>query len=133
MAQQILNAGESAYTFRTKSNSNFTELYTNQIPLNHASSASTYGLATTSLYGHIKVTTGNGLALSSGTLSLTLGTTSTPGAVQLVNNATTNDSAKAATAAALKSVKDSAVATYYGTGTPSSSTGKDGDVYFKIV
>ena len=37
-------------------------------PTNHASSATTYGVATTTNYGHVKVTTG-GLALSSGTLS----------------------------------------------------------------
>ena len=59
-------------------------------------------------------------------------TTSAPGAVQLVNNATTNDSTKAATAAALKSVADTAVDTYYGTGTPDSSLGKIGDIYIKV-
>lgn len=133
MAQLTLNNGESLNVIRTKLNTNFTELYTNQVPTNHASPSTEYGLATTSSYGHIKVTTGNGLALNSGTLSLTLGTTSVPGVLQLVDNATTADSTKAVTANALKGVKDAMVVTYYGTGNPSSGMGKNGDIYFKII
>ena len=67
MAQQTLNNGVSGKVFRDILNQNFTDLYTNKAPKNHAS---------TTNYGHIKVTTGNGLNLTSGALSLTAATTS---------------------------------------------------------
>ena len=76
MAQQTLNNGVSGKVFRDILNQNFTELYTNMAPKNHASTATTYGVATSSNYGHIKVTSGNGLNLSSGTLSLAAASTS---------------------------------------------------------
>lgn len=50
-------------------------------PINHASSNNTYGVATTSAYGHVKITTGNGLVLSSGTLSMNAASSSAAGAV----------------------------------------------------
>lgn len=76
MAQQTLNNGVSGKVFRDILNENFTELYSNMAPKNHASTSTTYGVATSSNYGHIKVTSGNGLNLSSGTLSLTAASTS---------------------------------------------------------
>lgn len=76
MAQQTLNNGVSGKVFRDILNQNFTELYTNMAPKNHASTATTYGVATSSNYGHIKVTSGNGLNLSSGILSLAAASTS---------------------------------------------------------
>lgn len=39
-------------------------------PTSHASSDTTYGVGTTQQYGHVKVTEGCGLAISSGTISL---------------------------------------------------------------
>lgn len=39
-------------------------------PTSHASSGTTYGVGTTQRYGHVKVTEGCGLAISSGTISL---------------------------------------------------------------
>ena len=39
-------------------------------PISHASSATTYGVGTTQLYGHVKVTEGCGLSISGGTISL---------------------------------------------------------------
>ena len=39
-------------------------------PTSHASSDTTYGVGTTQQYGHVKVTNGCGLAISSGTISL---------------------------------------------------------------
>jgi hypothetical protein len=45
----------------------------NAPPVNHASTATTYGLGTATEYGHLKVTTGNGMTLSSGTISHTTG------------------------------------------------------------
>lgn len=76
MAQQTLNNGVSGKVFRDILNQNFTDLYTNKAPKNHASTTTDYGVATSTNYGHIKVTTGNGLNLTSGTLSLTAATTS---------------------------------------------------------
>lgn len=76
MAQQTLNNGVSGKVFRDILNQNFTELYTNTAPINHASTATTYGVATSSNYGHIRVTSGNGLNLTGGTLSLAAATTS---------------------------------------------------------
>ena len=133
MAIQNLENQDSAQVFRTKANSNFNEINTQKAPINHASSENIYGVATNANYGHVKVTTGNGLNNNSGTISMSVASTSAPGAVQLVNNSTTNDSTKAATAAALKGVADSAVETFYGTGTPSASLGKIGDIYIKVA
>lgn len=132
MAIQVLNNQESAQVFRGKLNDNYNELQASKATVNHASSENIYGVASNSMYGHVKVTTGNGLNNNSGTLSMGAATTSTPGTVQLVDNATTNDSTKAATAAALKGVKDSAVATYYGTTAPDAALGKNGDIYIKV-
>lgn len=50
-------------------------------PTSHASSATTYGVSTTTQYGHIKITTGNGLSLSSGTLSMKQASATQAGAV----------------------------------------------------
>lgn len=76
MAQQTLNNGVSGKVFRDILNQNFTDLYTNKAPKNHASTTTDYGVATGTNYGHIKVTTGNGLNLTNGALSLTAATTS---------------------------------------------------------
>lgn len=133
MAIQNLGDNDSAQVFRTKANSNFNELNTLKAPINHSSPDNTYGVATSANYGHVKITTGNGLTNNSGTLSMAAATTSAAGAVQLVNNATTNDATKAATAAALKSVADSVPDTYYGSSTPDVSLGKVGDIYIKVV
>ena len=75
MAQQTLNNGVSGKVFRDILNENFTDLYTNKAPKNHATTTTDYGVATNTNYGHIKVTSGNGLNLSNGTLSLTAATT----------------------------------------------------------
>lgn len=50
-------------------------------PASHASSDAACGVATTAEYGHIKVTTGNGLALSYGALSMGAASASAAGAV----------------------------------------------------
>jgi len=132
MAQKILNNGMTGAAFRGALNDNFTELYSSRVPINHAVSATTYGVGTTSNYGHVKVTAQNGLSITSGTIAMAAASTSQIGAVQLVDDALTNDSTKAATAAALKGVKDSAILTYSGTSDPSSSLGKNGDIYIKL-
>lgn len=76
MAQQTLNNSISGLAFRTILNENFTDLYTNKAPKNHASSGTDYGVASTSNYGHIKVNMANGLNISNGTLSLAAASTS---------------------------------------------------------
>lgn len=89
MAQQTLNNGVSGKVFRDILNQNFTELYSDTAPKNHASTSTTYGIATSSSYGHIKVTSGNGLNLSSGTLSLAAATTSEATAGTITNKVMT--------------------------------------------
>lgn len=52
-------------------------------PISHASANTTYGVASASQYGHIKVTAGNGLSISNGVLSMgnaVISTTTYPGA-----------------------------------------------------
>ena len=75
MAQQTLNNGVAGLAFRTILNDNFTDLYTNKAIKNHASSGTDFGVASTSVFGHIKVSTGNGLNLTSGVLSLAAAST----------------------------------------------------------
>ena len=113
-------------------NDSISTLSSGKAPTSHASTATTYGIATTSAYGHIKVTTGNGLSLSSGTLSLNAASTSQVGTVQLNNTLTSTSTTQALTAAQGKVLYDNKAQAYYGASAPSSSTGKNGDIYFLI-
>ena len=89
MAQQTLNNGVSGSVFRGILNDNFTDLYTNKATKNHASTTTDFGVATASAFGHIKVTTGNGLNLSDGTLSLAAATTAEATAGTITNKVMT--------------------------------------------
>lgn len=131
MAIQILNNGDAAVTFRTKLNNNFQELNENKAPISHASSEATYGVGTNNAYGHVKVTPANGLNISNGTITMSIGTTSAAGALQMVNSYTSTSTTLVPTAAALKSGIDSTVKVYSGAGNPSSSLGKNNDIYIK--
>lgn len=71
---------------------------------NHASSGTDYGVASASNYGHVKI--GTNISVSSGTISIANASTSAKGVVELENNLTSNDSAKALTAAQGKILKD---------------------------
>ncbi len=133
MARQQLNNLESALTFRTKLNSNFTDLYDNKAQISHASSTSSYGLGSSSLFGHVKVTPSNGLNINNGTVSMSLATTSAAGAVQLNDTLTSNSNTMALTARQGKVLKDTMVVTYSGTTTPDNSLGKNGDLYIKTA
>lgn len=133
MARQQLNNLESALTFRTKLNSNFTDLYDNKAQISHASSTSAYGLGSSSLFGHVKVTPSNGLNINNGTVSMSLATTSAAGAVQLNDTLTSNSNTMALTARQGKNLKDTMVTTYSGTTTPDNSLGKNGDLYIKTA
>lgn len=132
MAQQQINNGESAALVRQKLNDNFQELYDNKVPMNHASVSTAYGVGTTTNYGHVKATSGNGLNISEGVISMSLGSSTTAGALQLVTNSDTNDNTKAASAGALYNAVNSTIKTYWGTEAPSADTGKIGDIYIKI-
>jgi len=50
-------------------------------PTSHASSDTTYGVGTTSNYGHVKVTAGNGLSISSGAIAMAAASASAAGAI----------------------------------------------------
>lgn len=76
MAQQQLSNGISGAVFRKILNDNFTELYNDKATKSHASADGTFGLASTTMFGHIKVTNGNGLSVNNGVLSLAAATTS---------------------------------------------------------
>lgn len=70
MAQQQISNGTSGKVIRDAINSNFTELYEGKAEKNHASTETTFGVASTAVFGHIKVTNGNGLSVNNGVLSL---------------------------------------------------------------
>lgn len=133
MAQQQLNNLESAYTFRTKLNANFTDLYTNKSQISHASGTSTYGLGTTSLFGHVRVSAANGLSINGGTISMNLASTTAPGAVQLNDTLTSTSSTTALTAKQGKVLKDTMIVAYSGTTVPDNALGKNGDIYVKTA
>src|SRR5574344_567509 len=129
---QTLNAGDSAYIFRTKLNNNFTEISTGYAPTDHASSSTTYGVASSSVYGHIKVNANNGLSITNGVLSLSNGSVSSAGAIQLLDSYTSTSTNYAPTAAALTNGLATTVKTYFGTSDPGTISGmKKGDIYIK--
>lgn len=109
-----------------------TSLDDNTPPKNHAVSTDEYGLATNSLYGHIKVNSGNGLSLKDGTLSLNTATISSAGAVQLEDSLESQSSTKALTANMGYYLNKHKAEAFSGTTTPSNSLGSDGDIYFLL-
>lgn len=132
MAQQQINNGESAALVRQKINENFGELYLNKANTNHSSASTSYGVGDTSNYGHVKVTNGNGLSISNGTISMGSASTTNAGTVVLDSNANTANDTKAATAGAVFRLSQTMVSVYSGQSAPSSNLGKIGDIYVKI-
>ena len=65
-----------------------TRLSNARTPVSHASTATTYGVGTTTNYGHVKVTNSNGLSISSGTIAMATGGAGTTGAVGLASSGT---------------------------------------------
>lgn len=106
MAKQTINNLESAATVRKKINDNFTELFDTKVPTDHSSMGTQYGAATNEVFGHIKVTPGNGLSIDEGVLSLGLASEATPGAVQLASTVDSGDATKVVTALQVKNIKD---------------------------
>lgn len=107
MAKQTINNLESAATVRSKINSNFTELYNQKADVNHSFTDSSYGAASNELYGHVKINVANGLNVNDGIVSLSLATTTSPGAVQLADSLTSDDPTKALSAAQGKVLSES--------------------------
>lgn len=101
-------------------------------PKNHAVAVPDYGLATNALYGHLKVTSGNGLNLTDGTLSLNLATVNAAGAVQLEDTLSSQSSSRALTAKQGYELDQKKAEVFYGYNEPSSSIGRDGDIYFLL-
>ena len=113
-------------------NDNLTSLDDNTPPKNHAVNTDDYGLATNSLYGHLRVTSGNGLILNNGTLLLNTATTSTAGAVQLEDSLESQSSIKALTANMGYYLNKHKAEAFNGTTPPSNNLGSDGDIYFLL-
>ena len=132
MARQVLNNNDTADVYRGKENSNFDELYTQKAQKNHASPTQDYGVATGNNYGHVKVTTGNGLNLTDGNLSMSAGNTTQAGAVMLQNDLNSGSPTKAVTSQAVLNKFGEVITAYSGSGTPSASLGKIGDIYIMI-
>ena len=134
MAQQQLNNLESAEVFRGKLNSNYDDLYSNKAPINHASSEGTYGAASNTLYGHVKVTPGNGLAIANGVISMNTASTTSAGAVQLIDSYSSTSTSMAPTANALKLLKEDATKVSYGPDISyAHANPKNGDLFIKVV
>lgn len=113
-------------------NDNLTSLDDNTPPKNHAVNTDDYGLATNSLYGHLRVTSGNGLILNNGTLLLNTATTSTAGAVQLEDSLESQSSIKALTANMGYYLNKHKAEAFNGITPPSNNLGSDGDIYFLL-
>ena len=109
-----------------------TSLDDNTPPKNHAVNNGDYGLATDALYGHIRVTSNNGLTLNDGTLSLNSATTSSAGAVQLEDSLNSQSSTKALTAKQGYELDQKKPDVFSGTTVPSNSLGRDGDLYILL-
>lgn len=113
-------------------NTQLVALQNNTPPKNHAVANGDYGLATSSLYGHLKVTVGNGLNLNEGTLSLSVATTSAAGAVQLEDTLSSQSSTKALTAKMGYELDRKKPEVFYGYTEPSKNIGRDGDIYILL-
>lgn len=80
---RTLTIGNSGKNFDGTANVTWTLAELGAAPVNHASTGTSYGIATASAYGHMKATNGNGLTLSSGTLSMGAASASAAGAVTI--------------------------------------------------
>lgn len=137
MAQQALNNNMSAKDFRSALNANFTELYNKVIPKDHSSTATTYGVGTTSKYGHLKVSAGNGLGVNNGAVTMGIGSTSAFGTVRLASNINSN-SDNVITSTLLRNAlrgQTTVPRIFYGTSAPTASNpanSANGDIYIRI-
>lgn len=93
-------------TAGTACQGNDSRLSNARTPVSHASSSTTYGVGSTSNYGHVKVTAGNGLAISSGAVSMAAASTSAIGGVKLSSSTSSTSESLAATPKAVKAAYD---------------------------
>lgn len=107
-------------------------LQDNTPPKNHAVVSDEYGLATDLLYGHIKVTQGNGLTLNNGVLSLVGASTSSAGGVRLVDTLDSSSTTMALTANMGRYLNEHKAEVYSGTTAPNNNIGQNGDIYFLL-
>ena len=98
MAKQTINNLESALTVRKKINDNFTELYEQKAEKAHAFTDPSYGVATSELFGHVKINPSNGLIINDGVLSINAATSSNPGTVKLADSLDSGDPNRVLTA-----------------------------------
>ena len=137
MAQRILNNNDYANDFRTKINDNFTELFGNNVPKNHAVNADTYGLGTTSLYGHVRVQASNGLSINAGTIMLSAASTNGYGSARLASSTSSTSPTDVVTSKLLSDAlrgQSAMPKIFYGTTDPTGTNpvgSVDGDIYIK--
>lgn len=134
----ILNNNDYASDFRQKINENFANLFKNNVPTNHASQTSDYGLATNNVYGHVKINQANGLSIATGTISMSQATTGSFGTVRLASNSSSTSTTDVVTSKVLNDAmrgQSSVPRIYYGTTNPNdagnTAGSKDGDIYVK--
>lgn len=108
------------------------QLQTDTPPKNHAVNNGDYGLATDALYGHLRVSNGNGLSLVDGTLSLNAATVGNAGAVQLEDTLNSQSSSKALTANMGYYLNQHKAEVFSGTTAPSNDIGSNGDLYILL-
>lgn len=136
---RILNNGDYASDFREKINANFTDLFKNNVPTNHAASSGTYGLGTTALYGHLRIQASNGLAVSAGTVTMAQATTGVYGTVKLASSSSSTSATDVVTSKVLNTAlrgQATMPRVFYGTTDPTStnpSGSQNGDIYIKYV
>lgn len=136
---RILNNNDTGLEFRQKINENFSELYADHIPANHASTSDYYGLGTNSLYGHLRVQGTNGLGVNNGTVTMARATITDYGTVKLASSSSSTSTTDVVTSKVLYDAmrgQGNVPRIYYGTSNPTSSntTGsQNGDLYIKIT
>ena len=93
-------------TSGTACQGNDSRLSNSRTPVSHASSGTTYDVGSTSNYGHVKVTEGNGLSISSGAVAMAAASTSATGGVKLSSSTSSISESLAATPKAVKTAYD---------------------------
>lgn len=135
---RILNNNDYASDFRQKINDNFADLFKNNVPTNHASQTDEYGLGTTNLYGHVKISQANGLNIASGVVSMSQATTASFGTVKLASTSASTSATDVVTSKVLNDAirgQSNIPRIYYGMTDPNDANvtagSVNGDIYVK--
>ena len=107
-------------------------LENNTPPKNHAVSNTDYGIATSALYGHVRVNSGNGLHINQGVISISEATSTAAGTVKLEDSLNSQSSTMALTAKQGYLLDKSKPNVHSGTTAPSNTLGRDGDIYILL-